>query len=140
MESEEKPTTSSALVAEFDPQILGSVSTPVGNQLEFDENQQVIVRLTTGAEELLTTEQSKLVVEEEKTKEKVEVKLNQGSTLLLFILAAFLSCAYLLASTLAFVSLFKSIQTDKRNTRKTQLIFLFLSTKFIRSSLCFLFL
>jgi len=78
VESEEKPTTSSALVAEFDPQILGSVSTPVGNQLEFDENQQVIVRLTTGVEELLTTEQSKLVVEEEKPKDKVEIKLNQG--------------------------------------------------------------
>lgn len=76
VESEEKATTSSAILAEFDPQVLESVSTPAGNQLQFDENQQVVVRLTT-PEEMLTTEQTKLVVEKEKPKGKEEIKLNQ---------------------------------------------------------------
>jgi len=70
VESDEELTTSSALVAEFDPNVFDSISTPVGTQLKFDENQQSIDRLS-------TEETSTNVVEEEKEKELNETKLNQ---------------------------------------------------------------
>jgi len=74
VESEEELTTSSGLVAEFDPNVFDSISTPAGTQLKFDENHQSIERLT-------TEETSTNVVQEEKEKEKEkelnETKLNQ---------------------------------------------------------------
>jgi hypothetical protein len=64
-------------------------------------------------------------------KNKKEQKLlNQGSTLLLFLLAAFLFCACAMASTLAFVSSFRNGRTSGREETKSfyqflKLIFFF---------------
>jgi hypothetical protein len=50
-------------------------------------------------------------------KKKEQKPLNQGSTLLLFLLAALLFCACLTASTLAFVSSFRNERTSERKTK-----------------------
>lgn len=92
-ESDELTTkASSAPVAEFDPTVFDSVSTPMGNQLQFDENHQSIPQLTTETivtehkideehEEELTTPKvsrvTKLIVNAGE-REVIPTKLNQG--------------------------------------------------------------
>ena len=61
----------------------------------------------------------------ENSKEEEETQpLNQGSTLLLFLLAGLLFCACVLASTLAFVSSFRNERTSEEQKKKQTLSFL----------------
>ena len=119
VESDEA-TTLAGRLAEFDPTVFDSVSTPAGTHLQFDENQQSIDRPSTEANEQTT---EKAIEEEKKEKRLTLVQLNQGSTLLLFILAALLFSACLLASTLAFVS--RSDGTELRAETRDIFFFFF---------------
>jgi hypothetical protein len=102
-EKEEYPKESIAPIAVFDQQALDKVSNIPNDFLILDENNDLVV--TGLPNKIFTTTMAHKIEEEEKP-------LNQGSTLLLFLLAALLFCACVLASTLAFVSSFQDERTS----------------------------
>jgi len=102
-EKEEDPKESPVPIAVFDQQALDKVSNIPNDFLILDENNDLVV--TGLPNKIFTTTMAHKIEEEEKP-------LNQGSTLLLFLLAALLFCACVLASTLAFVSSFQDERTS----------------------------
>lgn len=107
--SEEHSKESEGRKALYDPKALESVSTLATNQMQFDENKESIPELPkeSTTKKSLTSRRPKPTEEHEEEESRPAKKLkplNQGSTLVLFLLAAVLLCACLMASTLAFVS------------------------------------
>lgn len=76
---------------------------------------------------MVVTDISKEFSKSPKQVETTEMPLNQGSTLLLFLLAALLFCACVMASTLAFVSSFRDKRTlvEKEQTEIKRNIYFF---------------
>jgi hypothetical protein len=101
-ETEEDPHESSVPIAQFDQEASDKIpNVPVYNMI-LDENNTLVV--TELPEKLSTTAMKNL---------NEEKQLNQGSTLVLFLLAALLFCACVMASTLAFVSSFRNERTSE---------------------------
>ena len=105
------------LKAEFDPQAAELISGLPSNRMFHEENKVSIKNLPQAPKSKEQNEE--LEHELDETTDKIEnpKSLDQGSTLLLFLLAAFLLCACLLASTLAFVSPFRRTKIIEINER-----------------------
>ena len=88
--------------AVFDDKALDKVANIPHDFLILDENSDLIV---TGLPDRMSSSSTTMVYREKE-------ELNQGSTLFLFLLAALLFCACVMASTLAFVSSFPSERTE----------------------------
>jgi len=96
-EDSEEPT---APIAVFDQEALNKIPYVPNDFLILDENNTLVV---TDLPDKLSTSTIQNTEEQK--------PLNQGSTLLLFLLAALLFCACVMASTLAFVSSFQNERT-----------------------------